>query len=201
MTVFSATDKLTLDRSKFPPGSEGMGDSYLACWDSHMRVYQEVVDNPAIETALILEDDVDFDFDIVAKVARARAAIGDRPWDIFYLGHCESGWGNPRNALDSFPGVFHSSSPACTHGYAVSKRGARKLVQELTPPNAPVDIMLDNLITRKVLESLAMHPPLITQVHLKGDQSDINPDGKFGYVGDNVDTSAEGRLKLLRQLH
>ncbi|RKP34090.1 hypothetical protein BJ085DRAFT_30440 [Dimargaris cristalligena] len=100
-----------------------MGDSHLACWDSHMRVYQEVVDNPAIETALILEDDIDFDWNIEAKVARARAAIGDRPWDAFYLGHCGDSVGELRFAVDLKANLYHGDTSACTHGYAVSKQG------------------------------------------------------------------------------
>ncbi|KAJ1975541.1 hypothetical protein H4R33_006630 [Dimargaris cristalligena] len=200
MTVFAATDKLTLDRSTFPPGSEGMGDGHLACWDSHRRVIQEVADNPAIETALILEDDADFELDLAAKLTAAFAAIGDRAWDIFFVGHCGPREGNTANAIDASAGVYHSSAPVCLHGYAVSKSGARKLVKELSPPTGPVDLMVMDIFKDGKLDSLAMHPSIISQVHLEGDRSEINGDGGFGITGEDVQISAEERLNMMRLL-
>ncbi|KAJ1973029.1 hypothetical protein H4R33_007016 [Dimargaris cristalligena] len=198
MTVFPATDKNTLDRSKFPPGSEDMGDSHLACWDSHMRVYQEIADNPAIETALILEDDVDFDWNISLKVARARAAIGEQPWDAFFLGHCGDSVGELRYAVDLKANLYRGDTPACTHGYAVSKQGARKLVQGLTPPNNPIDIMLIRMEERGELITYSIRPSVITQVHFRGDRSDINSSGGFGGGGREVKQSSEEIMYRMR---
>ncbi|RKP34088.1 hypothetical protein BJ085DRAFT_30438 [Dimargaris cristalligena] len=198
MTVFPATDKLTLDRSKFPPGSEGMGDSYLACWDSHMRVYQEVVDNPAIETALILEDDIDFDWNIEAKVARARAAIGDRPWDAFFIGHCGSSVGNLLYAVDLKANLYRGDTSACTHGYAVSKQGARKLLKGISPPNHPIDVMIIEMEERHEIDIYSIRPSLIRQVHFRGDRSDINSDGGFSTGGREVKQSVEEMMYKMR---
>ncbi|RKP34089.1 hypothetical protein BJ085DRAFT_37704 [Dimargaris cristalligena] len=200
MTVFPATDKNTFDRSTLAPLSMRMASSHLACWDSHMRVYRAIADNPAIETALILEDDIDFEFDLVAKWTQARAAVGSRPWDIFYLGHCGEGQGSPANAVSANAGLYHSSSPPCTHAYAVSKLGARMLLRLLAMPDLPFDLLIGDLIRKRILKSLAMHPPLITQVHLEGDQSDINGDGGFGISGEDVEISAEERLNMLKLL-
>ncbi|KAJ2860818.1 hypothetical protein GGI22_002611 [Coemansia erecta] len=75
--------------------------THLACYLSHLGVYKRMVEE-GIETALILEDDVDMEIDLKKRhkliMDQAyRRYKGD--WDMLYLGHCTADPGEPGMAL------------------------------------------------------------------------------------------------------
>lgn len=75
--------------------SRQMNSAALATWYSQTRVMQKILDNRD-EMSLILEDDVDVEWDIgriwpnVLKHL-PRGSETERPWDVTFLGHC---WGH-----------------------------------------------------------------------------------------------------------
>ncbi|KAJ3998361.1 hypothetical protein F5050DRAFT_1870849 [Lentinula boryana] len=100
--------------------------------------------------SIILEDDINVEKDIRYRLRRIWDVLPD-DWDIVFLGHCwsnESFWQAitfpQHNDLDSskveysYEGVWNtlhpSHSPRCTHAYAISPPGARKLVAHLEYP-------------------------------------------------------------------
>ncbi|KAJ3746659.1 hypothetical protein DFH05DRAFT_1523261 [Lentinula detonsa] len=100
--------------------------------------------------SIILEDDINVEKDIRYRLRRIWDVLPD-DWDIVFLGHCwsnESFWQAitfpQHNDLDSskvecsYEGVCNtlhpSHSPRCTHAYATSPPGARKLLAHLEYP-------------------------------------------------------------------
>ncbi|KAJ8291802.1 hypothetical protein OF846_005048 [Rhodotorula toruloides] len=133
----------------------------IACWHSHMQAVQTIIDN-GDSRALILEDDVDFEWDLErtwAAIARwlpergerrrsayeaaaAEAlppvhvesydADGEEQWHSVFLGHC---WGRESERPHYFhPMLYRSVSPRCTHAYALSAEGATHLRRVLSDP-------------------------------------------------------------------
>ncbi|ESK85520.1 hypothetical protein Moror_10082 [Moniliophthora roreri MCA 2997] len=109
-----------------------------ACWDSHLRVIQSVLDSSSNtstswDITFILEDDIDMELDI----RRRLRPLWERlpvDWDIVFLGHC---WSNEGiyDALSDIQTHLHPSrAPQCTHAYALSPLGARRLYEHLTYP-------------------------------------------------------------------
>ncbi|KAJ1967878.1 hypothetical protein H4R35_006589 [Dimargaris xerosporica] len=177
------------------PDPQGLPSGHRACWDSHRRIYQEVADNPNLEHVLILEDDIDIEYDIHKQAAESMKALNsaDPDWDVFYIGHC-SGIERKKEAISKEADIYPSFSPACTHGYAVSKNGARKLVGNIQTFNDPIDISIINLIKDGTLRSYSRGHALFSQFHVNNDWSNINTEGKLGPTGDHPHLSAREQL-------
>ncbi|KAJ1960533.1 hypothetical protein IWQ62_004196 [Dispira parvispora] len=196
-TVFPATDKEEVkSESLWINGKTGLRDAQLACWKSHMRIYEDVANDPSIDTALILEDDVDIHLDIANKVQLALDAAKSQAWDMLYVGHCSGFEGHKENVLNATAHLYKAEYPVCSHGYMVSKQGAKKLLQEMAVPRGPLDLHIVSLTKSHKINALALSPPLITQYHFQGDSSDINADGKNGMTGGSLYFSSQRRVKL-----
>jgi len=145
----------------------------IACSLSHRNIYQAMIDNNW-ERVLIFEDDVVPDFN---NLPLLFDAIKELPpgWELFYLGYLKNekitfgaqlkqNWykimavlGLSRMPLgmikNRLPKKYSSSLLKagfhdCTHAYAVSLEGAKKLV----PAQTPVKYRADNLLTALVLK-------------------------------------------------
>ncbi|KAE9979395.1 hypothetical protein EG328_000880 [Venturia inaequalis] len=164
------------------PLSWSMGKSpALGCWRSHANVWRKII-NEDIATAIILEDDADWDVNVKEQMFLQSQAILSNPnlvtndnsvengkpyrddWDIFFLGACgvsphvnktanvgpylvvKDPFMEERRKLtptfiDSLNhfGVheegervlFRASATLCTTGYAVSKKGAGRLLYHI----------------------------------------------------------------------
>ncbi|KAI1288911.1 hypothetical protein F5Y03DRAFT_388983 [Xylaria venustula] len=162
-----------------PPGVDRnvLLEANLGSWRGHMNVIQKIV-NEDIESALILEDDMDWDVRLkkqlkqISEGARhlmppskaSSSPYGDA-WDVLWLGHCgeifpevlPENEGKPLHPkytilndetvppLDKITGlvdfaqypeftrwVHISGGPICSFAYAISQRGARKLLFDLS---------------------------------------------------------------------
>ena len=224
----------------------------VGCYRSHVNVMRKIVDE-GIETALIFEDDIDWDVDIKSTMQRLQdplAALigsmkkdgrprgptpahpwGDNDWDLLYLGACmEGAWegefehkplrlvgdrmvdysappylvyqddtapdttlitDNPRKLMQDYklqvPGpdddvslrrrvLQRSRTPICTPSYAVTRRGAARLLYLLTRQDIqPVDWLMSWAAEDGSVESYSVFPPIIDQWRVEGSQnSDIN---------------------------
>ncbi|KAF8907711.1 hypothetical protein CPB84DRAFT_1822468 [Gymnopilus junonius] len=158
----------------------------VACWHSHLYVIHKIAnslksDNPG--AALILEDDVDMEKDIVKQLRSLWPLLPPR-WDIIFLGHC---WSDERKGrllmqntsieVPPYPQLYTSSSPKCTHAYALSRIGARRLLLHLRyPPFAysrAIDQAFSWLIESRRLNSFSIVPSLVVQ--RKIEKSDVVP--------------------------
>lgn len=152
----------------------------IACWYSHISVIREIAsETMQADTSdtgvLILEDDVDMEVDIQQRIGRLWEALPP-DWDILFLGHCWSAE-TTYPALRSYNHLHPSHSPKCTHAYALSRKGARRLVHLLRDPfiaySRPLDTAFLELIQSNRLNAYSVHPSVIIQT--KDTPSDIFP--------------------------
>ncbi|KIY45396.1 hypothetical protein FISHEDRAFT_49241 [Fistulina hepatica ATCC 64428] len=193
------TSDLSLSSDVFPPLSAALEDNTIlpyssslrawqtltparvACWYSHMSVLRKIVDGArdTSHVSLILEDDIDVEKDIAPRL---RSVWHNLPldWDIVFLGYC---WSNetPRFSFSRTTDgnrenrLHPSDRPKCTHAYAISYKGARRLLLHLRHPPFAYSRALDQavawLIQSDRLKSFSVVPSVIIQ--RKHDQSDI----------------------------
>lgn len=141
------------------------------------------------EAFLILEDDVDMERDFYDRVRVAWYAL-PVDWDMLFLGtssynidisvlharlgHCwsnESYWpvarGSSATNLSTEVSVHPSYAPKCTHAYAVSRHGARKLLAHLRYPPFEYSRALDQayswLIQSGRIKSYSIVPSIVVQ--------------------------------------
>ncbi|CAG8689176.1 24847_t:CDS:2, partial [Dentiscutata erythropus] len=132
-------------------------------------------------SALILEDDVDFETnitEIMTDIHRNLPAY----WDILYIVHCLEKIGKLVDNSSFANRLYESVMPSCTHAYAVSYWGARKLVEKLDPmiPQGPIDFAILTRIKNKEITSYSVFPVPITQWKGGYNPSDI-PESSQGY--------------------
>lgn len=185
----------------------------VACWHSHLRVIQALVESRSPYVSIILEDDIDMEKDIQSRIAGIWPALPS-DWDIVFLGtlpygllmlgfcspfpgHC---WSNetfypPLFSLPVEAGItrLHSSyKPKCTHAYALSPSGARRLLAHLTHPpfaySRAIDQALSWLVESGRLTAFSVVPSIVVQrkiissdvVDQPSAWQDVLDDGVFG---------------------
>ncbi|KAH9813358.1 hypothetical protein DFH28DRAFT_897227 [Melampsora americana] len=141
-----------------------LSDAAIACWHSHLSVIREFVESKE-RMALILEDDVDFEVDIEDRLEATLSEV-PRDWDLLLLGHC---WSQESQFSPIFPGspLRPAFAPKCNHAYAVSKRGARKLIRHLRSPafaySRPFDKAILHLILTERIKAFSFYPSIVVQ--------------------------------------
>ncbi|CAA7267312.1 unnamed protein product [Cyclocybe aegerita] len=165
----SATQDFTIasNASKLPEHLI-LTPSRVACWYSHLCVIQKIA-NSGDSVSIILEDDIDMERDIHAHLRHIWPNLPP-DWDIVFLGHC---WSNealhPPLALAEhhYARIHKSVSPKCTHAYAVSRKGARRLLVHLRYPPFAFSRAIDQAIAWLVesgrLKSYSVVPSLVVQ--------------------------------------
>ncbi|TEB11594.1 hypothetical protein FA13DRAFT_1600774, partial [Coprinellus micaceus] len=165
----------------------------VACWQSHLQVIQRVANDTVSKTTLVLEDDVDMEMDIDSQLSHLWKHL-PADWDIVFLGHC---WSNestyPALSMSTLPHThshalgnssfltsdpmkesFNTShrlhpslSPKCTHAYALSHAGARRLLLHLQHPPFAFSRAIDQafawLVQSGRLKSFSVVPSLVVQ--------------------------------------
>ncbi|ORX96858.1 hypothetical protein BCR34DRAFT_628747 [Clohesyomyces aquaticus] len=202
-----------VDGSKVPekaiPDSWAKDESNatFGCWRAHMNIMQKIV-RQQIQTALIMEDDADWDVHIKDQLIefsrgtrwvleqedkKTHSPYGEG-WDLLWIGHCgarnredidqryyvirddptavpESQWGYRRRQPNFTPAALNSTwtravyQPVrglCTFGYAISLRGAQRLLRDQSLEQAlPSDRALNRMCTQIGGNCLASFPTLI----------------------------------------
>ncbi|KAJ1976887.1 hypothetical protein H4R33_006338 [Dimargaris cristalligena] len=167
------SDGTTPDMINFVPAAtkeSSLDDSTLACWRSHMHIYQDIVTN-GYPRALIMEDDIDLTQDVTDRVEEYLNHLPDN-WDMFYLGHCSVGY-YVGPMYDTAHGIRILRGPWCTHGYMVSFRGAAKLLRLLRAPTQAIDASIADLTGQGHLYAFAAEPRLVAQIRSSDNPSDI----------------------------
>ncbi|KAJ7935171.1 hypothetical protein B0H13DRAFT_1949951 [Mycena leptocephala] len=100
----------------------------VAHWKSHYDVLRQIAEG-AEEVALVFEDDVDVEWELETRLNRFLPALPP-DWDVLLLGHC-SATETLHAPISSSPFIHPSNMPHCTPGYAVTRRGAQRLVRRL----------------------------------------------------------------------
>ncbi|KAG5930901.1 hypothetical protein E4U53_002066 [Claviceps sorghi] len=111
LTLQPGADGKSVPKKARPEGSDGLRDGQIGCWRSHADLWRKIVDEN-IQSAIILEDDADWDMDIhdiferfsrymrtttLGKPQRTAYEKKHAPygleWDLIYIGSC---WDIPR---------------------------------------------------------------------------------------------------------
>ena len=202
----------------------------IGCWRAHADVWRRLLDAP-YSTALILEDDIDWDVkihDIMALVSKnmktaVSSAMGPSSpttssgpyyheyWDTLWFGACLSEvpddvqktltvYRDPYAPVDeglrtydrdyfkklqidyptSGPGmraIHHAKRPICTYGYAVSRKGAERLLYNVgyRGLNSAVDLVISDNVNAGRLTGMMVWPPVFTSWRVGGSKdSDIS---------------------------
>ncbi|KAJ5925280.1 hypothetical protein N7454_007919 [Penicillium verhagenii] len=163
----------------------------IAAWRAHMNALIKVVES-SDTTALILEDDADWDVNIKSQLTEfarglhtvqgstkvTREAPYGTDWDVLWIGTCLTGpvsnethfyaipndptvasvkqrggaIGIPDRWQEDFPEdstryIYQAETGCCLYGYAVTSRGARKILASLSIDHLeiPVDNALSNM--------------------------------------------------------
>ncbi|KAH8825169.1 hypothetical protein DL96DRAFT_1612141 [Flagelloscypha sp. PMI_526] len=116
----------------------------IACWLSHYDLLRKIAESDEEGPQLILEDDVDLEWDIQQRLQHIWSYIPN--WDVVYLGHCYSD-GAHQPPLPGQPYLRHTGHVMCTHAYAIMPSAARKIVRYLRSPlfafSRPIDHMFN----------------------------------------------------------
>ncbi|KAI8576279.1 hypothetical protein K450DRAFT_202132 [Umbelopsis ramanniana AG] len=146
-----------------------MKNATLACFFSHREVYEQIIQR-GDKYALILEDDIDMEFDIRERMNSFWNITLPSEWHLVYFGHCNSPRSNPHQVesfgetIDSSTGLRRSVNPYCTHGYAVSQKGAQILLDQVVrEPRSAIDVQIAWAIRKGQLQSYSVVPPWIVQ--------------------------------------
>ncbi|KAF8139360.1 hypothetical protein K438DRAFT_1880077 [Mycena galopus ATCC 62051] len=186
-----ATENFTLSSySPRLPEYKILSRSRIACWHSHLSVIQGASTHERDKAVLILEDDVDMEADIKERLSSIWSLLPS-DWDIVFLGHC---WSNeshypplgyvaePLHNFDlpsstSTTLLHPSHGPLCTHAYALSPTGAKRLLLHLMHPpfaySRAIDHALVWLVRSGRLNSFSVVPSVVVQ--RKVGKSDVMP--------------------------
>ncbi|CAG9862154.1 unnamed protein product [Phyllotreta striolata] len=163
----------------------------IGCFMSHYNLWNEIV-KERYETALILEDDIKFEPFFRHKVQNLMSEVrGIRNWDLVYFGRKrlqenDEPWVEGSNYL------VHAGYSYWTLGYALSLRGARKLLQgDPLTRLVPVDEYLPILFDKHPMDSWKGYYPSRDLVAFSAAPLLVYPThytGETGYVSDTEDS-------------
>ncbi len=168
--------------------TRGMNLGEIGCALSHRRIYEAAVAGGWRRT-VVFEDDV---VPRAAALASLPAALSELPprWDLCYLGYrkneAPSAWDHAKRAtyvalaplrlvrwrlgeaMRLLPSPFSShlrraGLHMCTHAYAVSLEGARKLAAAAAPVTLRADWLFARLILEGRLAAFVAEPQLFDQ--------------------------------------
>ncbi|KAG2127143.1 uncharacterized protein EDB93DRAFT_1096785 [Suillus bovinus] len=167
----------------------------ISCWYSHISAVRQFIDRVSTtpeDVAVFLEDDIDMEKDIEIRMHHIWPSL-PHGWDMVFLGHC---WSNesfypalpspqvmsPLYDLSTRSHIHPSYSPRCTHAYALSLSGARRLLQHLRYPPFAYSRALDQafswLIESGRLRAFSIVPSVVIQRKVLS--SDIFPGSSVG---------------------
>ncbi len=172
-------------RQQFQPLNKGE----IACAVSHRNIYEAIVNNNW-KRVLILEDDVVPDHEHLHLLADCLKELPP-DWELFYLGYLKNekasigkkikqAWYKIQARLgysrlpvemieNTLPKTFSSALMRagfhdCTHAYAVSLEGAKKLLNAQTPVIYRADNLLSALVLKKKIKAFTSRSFLFNQV-------------------------------------
>lgn len=149
---------------KIKPGEAG-------CCLSHKKVLQMIIDNPSIKTALIMEDDVEFDKNMPTRFAEYYRQVPN-DWKLLYFGGSHRH--NPLKKISSH--VHRLQKTYTTHCFAIKREAAKSLIKFFAD-----DRIFDKPADLHLAEFQKQHPcygfivPIAWQ---RADYSDIREDFK-----------------------
>ena len=148
--------QLATDLSAFHPDAR---HGEIGCGLGHAAALREILAQQW-NTALVLEDDVVLAGDPETWRTRAEAAYADLPptWDVWYLYRC---FDIAHRAERLTPRTVVPYTPQGGAAYAVTARGAQRMLDAITPLARAVDSAYMELVRSRGVEAFAASPMLI----------------------------------------
>ncbi|BGP34670.1 hypothetical protein JCM10296v2_006492 [Rhodotorula toruloides] len=134
-------------------GVRQVHEGVISTYWGQTRAMKRMLEN-GDRTALILEDDVDIEWDLerlwkgIERRLPRNKETGEEEWDVTYLGHC---WGGEFQKPQYLHPLLHrSTGPMCLHAYALTATGAHTLLSHLLDPwsafSTAVDLVIPSLL-------------------------------------------------------
>lgn len=144
----------------------------IGCYLSHINIWKQIIHEPG-DYFLILEDDVRFESDWMAKWNRAAACIPDNAELLYWGGVLPPNKPALTHLLQSVndcwafirPNTIWSNTPVsvfhfCTYSYVISKAGAKKLLEYITTLDGMPYSGCDHLLVHAGLQTYVATPLL-----------------------------------------
>jgi len=153
-------EKIKSDFPKIFEVVEGYGrklkPSEISLSLKHVKIIREVAEK--YEYALVLEDDVILCDNFVEEFLESYNQLPD-DWDIAWVGTC-CGLHAPTSEDKR---VYRVNGSRCTHAYAISNIGAKKVLSELKYCNTGADFFFNLIIEKFNLNNYWFEPALAVQ--------------------------------------
>ncbi|KAF8572856.1 hypothetical protein K439DRAFT_1377280 [Ramaria rubella] len=175
-------------------GTQALRPAQISCWHSHYQVLRRIAEGEE-EVAIVLEDDVDMEWDLEWRLRRMWGAL-PADWDVVMLGHCHSQeWTKP--ALKGTTTLHPATHTLCTHAYAVNRRSAQHIVRRLRSEafaySRTIDHAMQHLSMYREVKVFSVYPPVVVQTYES--ESDITP-GRSRERGEWVEDSVRERIAM-----
>ena len=154
-------------------GYAQMTPGMIGCYLSHYAIYEKIWDS-RVDFGIIFEDDANISKNIYSKVIRHVAEDDGkfpRDWDVILLGHiC-------RQCEDATPYYKTPKYFWGLHGYMVSRKGAKALLDNQEPAiSMQIDHYIGALGRAGLLNIYALHPAWVGTVNFGSDlQTVVTP--------------------------
>jgi len=153
-------EKIKSDFPKIFEVVEGYGrklkPSEISLSLKHVKIIREVAKK--YEYALVLEDDVILCDNFVEEFSQSYNQLPD-DWDIAWVGTCCE----LHAPTSEGKRVYRANGSRCTHAYAISNSGAKKVLSELKYCNTGSDFFYNLLIEKFNLNNYWFEPALAIQ--------------------------------------
>lgn len=169
-------DKDTLIKQKVITKDTTLRINEIACALSHIQVIKNFYKNSNSEdTLFVFEDDIEYNNDYYKRLTEIMNEV-PKDWEYLQFGHC---WNNclTMTKIPNTKYIYNSSNPLCGHSYAITKQGAKKILDNIgTIGNNPMDVIIVNMMNDKKLKLYTIYPRMFSQ--MKTNSNSDNKDNK-----------------------
>lgn len=134
----------------------------IACHMSHISILKNFI-NSNKKNCFIFEDDIrqiDIKYEDFNKIIKDSLDKVPNDWDIIKLGRC---WDSCDRSIKISDNLYRVFNPKCRHAYAVSKNGAKKIINNTIPMTNNGDNMIAKLISDGYIICYAISPVIFNQ--------------------------------------
>lgn len=173
----------------------------IACALSHLSVIRNFYNTSNnSDTLFVFEDDIEYNPDYYKKLPEIMSNI-PKDWEFLQFGHC---WNNclTMKKVPDTKYLFTSSNPLCGHSYAITRQGAKKILDNTQLiGNYPMDVIIVNLMNDKKLKLYTVYPRLFNQMKaIKKGSINFNKDVSVSTL-QNYDSCQECQMEIVKDIN
>lgn len=167
-----------------------MNNNEIACSLSHLSILSEYQKQKYI---IVFEDDIQTYANAQTFKDHVQRIISLVPnFDIVYFG--QAGVTCKNTELIENPLYRYKGNSFCAHAYMISKKGIKKILQEL-PINKPIDLVYRDILNKKG-EAYVTLPSMITQ-NILNSTSNSRKNIDYPTMSDCIDKREESKFKYI----